>query len=96
MSNIMNANDFNPIVKTLPKEFTFHQFIKAYIGANEAEYISELKPKKGGFSELNSKIGRMLENNQASLGIQKGKGKAKDENVKGYISDNAKWTRIDI
>ena len=92
----MNANNFNPIVKTLPKVFTSHQFIKAYIGANEAEYISELKPKKGGFRELNSKIGRILEDNQEFLEIQKGKEKAKDENVKGYISDNARWTRTDI
>jgi len=96
IQTIMNANDFNPIVKTLPKEFTSHQFIKAYIRANEAEYISELKPKKGGFRELNSKIGRILEDNQDSLEIQKGNGKVKDENVKGYISDNAKWTRTDI
>lgn len=92
----MNANDFYPIVKTLPKEFSSHQFIEAFIRANEAEYISELKPKQGGFRELNSKIGKILEGNQTFLEIQKGEAKVKDENVKGYISDNAGWTRTDI
>lgn len=92
----MNVNDFIPIVKTLSKDFTSHQFIIAYIRANEAEYISELKPKKGGFRELNSRIGRMLEANQTLLRIQKEKDKAKDENIKDYISDNANWTRTDI
>lgn len=92
----MNANDFNPIVKTLPKNFTSHQFIIAYIRANEAEYISELKAKKGGFRELNSRIGRILEANQTLLEILIGDGKAKDENIKDYISNNAHWTRTDI
>ena len=92
----MSAEEFKLIVKTLPKEFTSHVFIKAYIREHEAEYISELKPKKGGFRDLNSRIGRILEENQTFLEIIKGKGKVKDENVKGYISDNAKWTRTDI
>lgn len=92
----MEANDFKPIVKTLPKEFTSHMFIKAYIRENEAEYISKLKPKKGGFRELNSYIGQILEREQGFLEICKGNEPIKDENVKGYISDNAKWIRTDI
>lgn len=92
----MEVNEFKSIVKTLPKEFTSHMFIKAYIRENEAEYISKLKPKKGGFRELNSYIGQVLEREQGFLEICKEKEPVKDENVKGYISDNAQWTRTDI
>ena len=92
----MDENEFKPIVKSLPKDFTSHMFIKAYIREHEAEYIRLLKPKKGGFRELNSHIGQILERNQESLEICKGKEPAKDENVKGYISDNANWIRTDI
>ena len=92
----MEVNKFNSIVHTLPKEFTSHKFIKSYIREFEADYIGELKPKKGGFRELNSKIARFLSENQEVLHIQKGEDKAIDENVKGYLSANASWTRTDI
>lgn len=92
----MTANDFKPIVRKLPKYFTSHMFIKAYIRENESEYINNLKPKKGGFRELNSKIARILERNQEKLQIQKGEKKELDENIKGYFSENANWIRTDI
>lgn len=92
----MTANDFNPIVRMLPKYFTSHMFIKVYIRENESEYINNLKPKKGGFRELNSKIARILERNQEKLQIQKGETKELDENIKGYFSENANWIRTDI
>lgn len=93
---VMRASEFKPIVAAMPKEFTSHIFIKAYIRENEAEYISQLKPKRGGFRDLNSKIARTLERNHKYLMIQKEEDKVPDENIKGYISKNAVWTRIDI
>ena len=92
----MEKDYFASIVQTLPKEFTSHVFINAYIREFEAEYIKELVPKKGGFRELNSKIARFLSMNQKELQIQKGDNKVIDENILGNLSENASWTRIDI
>lgn len=92
----MNYEDFLPIVQRLPKEFTSHVFIKEYIRAHEPEYISELQPIWGGFRNLNSNIARELERHQEYLHISKGEEKDADENIKGYISKNAKWTRTDL
>lgn len=92
----MEFNHFESIVKTLPKVFTSHVFIESYIREFETEYIRDLKPKSGGFRELNSKIARFLSENQEKLHLQKGEDKVMDENVKGYLSANASWTRTDI
>lgn len=71
---LFDLEKMEQVIHTIPDtRFDSHRFIKAFVKLYEEEYITMLKPQKGGLRELHSAIGRFLLLHQEELGICKNK-----------------------
>lgn len=91
-----NPSAIDVIDNYLGQTFDSHEFIQKFIKYHEREYVeglySAIYSAGGIFRAYHAKIGRLLADNQKTLGIRPIES-VTSLNIKDYESENMMWTK---
>ena len=85
------------IIKSLPSEFTSHEFIQRFTHKYESNYVEWLSHyQKGAYQVVHGQIAKYLSKNLRQLGIKK-LDKVNSKNIFGTVSTGIQgWKKIVI
>ena len=96
----LNLDRCREILTLLPETFDSHDFIFAYLGRYERDYVALLSEclssgsDSGIFLTANSKIARFLSDNKEALGLALSGRLVESRNIKNNITPNHQWKKL--